>query len=99
MPMLRTVMALLTRALLLRCPRCGHGKLFRGVFAMNERCSYCGWVFEREEGYWTGAMAVNLTFSELLVAAFVIPLAASQTPLVPLLAIGLPIAALLPFLF
>lgn len=99
MPYLRTIGALLWRGLRLRCPRCGHGKLYRGVFAMHERCDYCGWVFEREEGYWTGAMAVNLVFSELLVAVFVVPLAAMQTPLVPLFAIGLPIAALLPCLF
>jgi uncharacterized protein (DUF983 family) len=98
-PMLRTITALFVRGMRLRCPRCGKGKLFRRRFTMYERCTHCGWVFEREEGYWTGAMAVNLVFSELIVAAFVIPLAAAQVPLVPLFAIGLPITALLPFLF
>lgn len=65
---------------------------------MYDRCSYCAWHFEREEGYWTGAMAVNIVISELIIAAVVIPLAAMQTPLVPLIAIGLPFTILLPLL-
>ena len=40
----------------MRCPRCLRGKLFRGVFDMWERCPQCGFVFEREPGYFTGAM-------------------------------------------
>lgn len=98
-PMLRTVTTLFTRALVLRCPRCGKGKLFERRLTMYERCSHCRWVFEREEGYWTGAMAVNLVFSELLVAGAVIPLAAMQVPYLPLFGIGLPVAALLPIIF
>jgi uncharacterized protein (DUF983 family) len=93
------VLLLLWRGLRLRCPRCGKGKLFRGVFAMPERCSICGWVYEREEGYWTGAMAINLVVSELIVAAFVVPLAAMQTPLLTLFVFGLPWTVLLPLLF
>lgn len=97
--MLWLIGTLLKRALVLRCLRCGRGKQFKGWFAMNERCSYCSWHFEREEGYWTGAMAVNLVFSEVLIAAVVIPLAALQTPYLPLFAIGLPCTAALPMLF
>ncbi|HEY7281314.1 MAG TPA: DUF983 domain-containing protein [Actinomycetota bacterium] len=40
----------------MRCPRCLRGKLFRGMLDMWERCPQCGFVFEREEGYFTGAM-------------------------------------------
>src|SRR5262244_2199554 len=99
-PMLRTIYTLLWRGLLLRCPRCGQGKLFERGFKMYERCSVCGWVFEREEGYWTGAMALNLVASELIVVMIVvIPLVALRVPLLPLFAIGLPLTALLPFLF
>jgi uncharacterized protein (DUF983 family) len=93
------IMTLLKRTILLRCPRCGRGKQFKSWFTMYERCSYCSWHFEREEGYWTGAMAVNLVVAELLIAAAVIPLAAMQTPYLPLFAIGLPCTVLLPLLF
>jgi uncharacterized protein (DUF983 family) len=32
----------LAAALLSRCPRCGHGALFRGLLAVRERCAACG---------------------------------------------------------
>lgn len=87
------------RGLLLRCPNCGKGKLFKRGYTMYDRCAVCGWTFYREEGYWTGAMAVNLVVTELVVAAGVIPLAAMQVPWLPLFAIGIPVTILLPFLF
>ncbi len=92
----------LVRGLLLRCPNCGRGRLFRRGFTMYTKCTVCGWRFEREEGYWTGAIAVNLIVTELLIALAVVPLAiafaaAHQPP--TLLLIGLPLPILLPFLF
>jgi uncharacterized protein (DUF983 family) len=90
---------LLWRALLLRCPRCGKGKLFQHGYTMHETCSVCGWRFEREEGYWTGAMAVNLVVTELLIAVVIFPLAVSGVPAAPLLIIGVPVTIALPFLF
>ncbi|MEO7003332.1 MAG: DUF983 domain-containing protein [Ktedonobacterales bacterium] len=92
---------LLWRGVCLRCPRCGKGKLFRHWYTltMEHRCSNCGWVFEREEGYWTGAMAINLIVTELLIAAGAIPLAIMQAPILPLLLIGIPATILFPILF
>src|SRR5215469_13744403 len=72
----REAALLFWRAVLLRCPRCGKGPLFRRGYAMYERCPVCGWLYEREEGYWTGAMAVNLVVAELIVTAVVVPLSA-----------------------
>ncbi len=42
--------------LLLRCPNCLRGKVFSGSITMRERCPECGHKFEREAGYFTGAM-------------------------------------------
>jgi uncharacterized protein (DUF983 family) len=42
-----------------RCPRCGAGKLFHHWFSMVQDCPRCGMKFEREPGYWTGAIAIN----------------------------------------
>ncbi|HLQ28923.1 MAG TPA: DUF983 domain-containing protein [Ktedonobacteraceae bacterium] len=93
----------LIRALFLRCPHCGKGKLFRRGFTMYERCPVCGWSFEREEGYWTGAVAVNLVITELLVTLLVVPLAVwlaiTQQPITLLVITGLPLAFILPFIF
>lgn len=43
-------------ALRMRCPRCCRGGVWAGPFRMRERCAVCGLAFEREPGYFTGAM-------------------------------------------
>ena len=47
-----------------RCPRCREGAIFRcplwrGWLAMHERCPVCHLKFEREPGYFLGAMYVS----------------------------------------
>jgi uncharacterized protein (DUF983 family) len=65
----------LGRALRLRCPVCGRGALFRGFFQPRERCPACGFRLEREEGYYLGAMLLNVLVAELLfVVGFAIAL-------------------------
>jgi uncharacterized protein (DUF983 family) len=70
---------------------------------MYDRCSVCGWRYEREEGYWTGAIAINLVVTELLIALVAVPLAIvlamNNQPITLLVAIGLPLPFVLPFLF
>jgi uncharacterized protein (DUF983 family) len=39
-----------------RCPWCRRGRIFRGVLAMNRSCPSCGTLFEKEPGYFVGAM-------------------------------------------
>ena len=94
----------LKRSFLLRCPRCGKGHLFKGVFTMHQRCPVCNYKFEREEGYYTGAMAINLIFSELLVTAYILPVSGwaglnPHVPFLPILLLSSPLPILLPLLF
>lgn len=56
----------LGRALFLRCPRCGKGRIYAGWFAMNPQCDSCGLEFEREQGYYVGAMYVNYGLTVLI---------------------------------
>ncbi len=42
-----------------RCPVCCQGAMFRGRFAMNPTCPVCGHRFEREPGFFQGAMYVS----------------------------------------
>ncbi len=92
-------MTFLKRGLLLRCPVCGKGHAFRSPFKMYERCPICNFRFEREEGYFSSSMAINLVISELIITAVVVPLAATPSiPLVPLLIIGAPMTVILPVL-
>jgi uncharacterized protein (DUF983 family) len=50
----------LTRGLTKRCPVCGARGIFEGYFTIAERCHACGLEFEREDGYWLGAMVVAM---------------------------------------
>lgn len=88
------------RGLRLRCPVCGEGKLYRGVFKVYDECPVCHFHYEREPGYYTGAVAANLVLAELLIAAITIPLAVDQNiPFVPLIVWGCTMAIIFPLLF
>ncbi len=50
-----------------RCPRCLRRKVFRGLFAMHDRCPECHLKFEREQGYFVGAMYISYILALLLV--------------------------------
>jgi len=62
----RRVNRLLRRALRLKCPECGLGPLYKSLFKMNARCEYCGLVYEREQGYFVGAIYLNVIATESL---------------------------------
>ena len=90
------------RALLLRCPECGSGGIFRNWLSQVPVCPGCGRRFEREEGYFLGAMAVNLIVAELIpTAAAVLTLVLTwPNPPWTVLQFALPIAmAVVPLLF
>ncbi len=96
----RYALLLLRRGLRQRCPVCGRGKIFKGWIKTYERCPVCNYAYEREPGYYTGAIAVNLAVSELLIAAIAVPLAASQSvSLTVLILLGCTLPFLLPLLF
>jgi uncharacterized protein (DUF983 family) len=91
---------LFARGLRQRCPVCGKGKIFQGFFKTYERCPVCHFVYEREPGYYTGAMAINLIVTELLIVAVAVPVAASQVVSIPvMIALGLTLPILLPLIF
>jgi uncharacterized protein (DUF983 family) len=52
--------------LLLRCPRCGAGPLFQGFFTMHPQCLNCALKFEREQGYFVGAIYLNYAATVLI---------------------------------
>ena len=72
-----------------RCPVCLEGKMFAGRFQMNERCPVCGHRFEREQGFFQGAMYVSwvLGVSYLAVLGIV-----AQLVLVPRIGIAWAVA-------
>lgn len=85
----------------LRCPRCLEGEVWRGFLAMNVACPVCGLVFEREPGYFTGAMVVSYALAVPVLGAMVIGLMTlGGLDAVPALLIGdAAYLALVPFIF
>jgi uncharacterized protein (DUF983 family) len=55
-----------------RCPSCGNGGIFESWTKLRPDCPTCGFVFEREEGYWTGAMGANIIVTELVFVALMV---------------------------
>lgn len=85
-----------------RCPRCGAGQLFRRWFGLVPDCPRCGLHFEREDGYWTGALVVNFAVTGgMFAVVFVALLAATipDVPTLPLLAVLVPIVVIVPIVY
>ena len=58
-----------------RCPRCRMGgifrySIFRGFPKMHERCPVCDLKFDREPGYFLGAMYVSYGMALVIVTIF-----------------------------
>lgn len=60
----RRFRVLLSRMLRRRCPYCGGGNIFSNYWSLKPICPTCEVRYEREEGYFLGAYAVNLVVSE-----------------------------------
>jgi uncharacterized protein (DUF983 family) len=68
-----TKSATLTAIFRQRCPRCRTGgifrySIFRGLPRMHERCPICNLQFQREEGYFLGAMYISFGLALMVIA-------------------------------
>ena len=77
--------AAVSRALLLRCPRCGATHVLDGWFKLRERCGVCALGLRRapENDEWFGGYFINLIMSQLLMLVVVIGYVISNWPAVP----------------
>jgi uncharacterized protein (DUF983 family) len=53
--------------LLLRCPVCGKASIVKVPFKIKDHCSSCGAAFQREQGFFVGAILVNVVTTELVI--------------------------------
>lgn len=93
---------MLWRGLRRKCPRCGGGKLFRHWFKMADNCPHCDLHYEREPGYWVGAVAINTTVVGFLFACVLVVFSAATIPDIPwvtLLMLEIPLMGLGPIAF
>ncbi len=84
------------------CPRCRAGKIYQRGLKMYEHCPVCGLKYEREQGYFLGAMGLSyilglsvLTLLLVILAYGIFPEWPAYKALAPALLIYLP---LLPFI-
>lgn len=63
----RTIGLTLWRCLKLRCPACGGASIVERPFNIKDRCTACGAIFKREEGFFVGAIIANVVTTELVI--------------------------------
>ncbi len=64
---LRNIKKILQCSIGLKCPRCCKGSLFKKQFSMFSHCPECELKYEREQGYFIGAMYINYGATVFLV--------------------------------
>ena len=97
-PSARRAFGALTRAVRLRCPHCGRGRVLHRWYGMHERCSVCHFRFERsDENYFQGAMFINFMIGGFTFAASLLGVLMLSWPNVPwnALTFGAPIVMLI----
>lgn len=90
------------RGLRKRCPRCGERDTFLSWFEMRKACPRCEWRFEKEQGGYLGAMAVNyLVAIGLWVAVLFagLVLTVPDVPVVPITIASVVVLVLVPIAF
>jgi len=91
---------MLRAALRLRCPRCDVGKLYSKPFRMYEHCPQCQLKFEREQGYFVGAIYINYAATvAIAVPGFFLLDAFTTMTIHQQLAVWVPFAVVFPLLF
>ena len=91
---------MLIRGLKLRCPDCGEASIYQSLTRVRHHCPNCGLVFQREQGYFIGAIYVNVIATEsLLFTALVASLFLAPSGDAVIYEVFLVLAVVLPLLF
>lgn len=73
-----------------QCPVCGKGKVFSGIYSLYKNCSNCHLKYEKEPGYFLGAIVAVYFFScALIIPSFIYFLWVLQWDPVPAVIAGL----------
>ena len=63
----RSIVETIRRALTLRCPACGNSSIIQKPFHIKHHCEHCHALFKREEGFFVGAILMNVVVTELII--------------------------------
>ena len=64
-----SLLAIMLRCARLRCPVCGRASIVQKPFRIRHHCPACAALFQREEGFFVGALSINVVTTELVVLA------------------------------
>jgi uncharacterized protein (DUF983 family) len=91
---------ILWRGLTMRCPNCGGRTLVHRWLRVPDECTRCGLRFEREEGFFLGAVVINYTVTGVvLLAPLLVAVFRGQIEVVPAMALGVVWCLVFPVLF
>lgn len=62
-----TINSLLSRCVRLRCPSCGQASIIERPFHIKHHCPSCSVLFQREAGFFVGAIMVNVVTTEIMI--------------------------------
>jgi uncharacterized protein (DUF983 family) len=89
----RNIMVTLLRCLRLKCPVCGDSLIIQSPFKIRHHCPECRTLYQREEGFFVGALTINVVTTELIILGLylgcILWLNSYQTILVILFVVGL----------
>jgi uncharacterized protein (DUF983 family) len=97
MPTVARTLRAMGRALRLRCPNCGVGRVLAGFDTVRDHCSGCGFRFTRsDDNYFSGAMFFGILIGETLAVLLIVTAIWITYPDVPWKAIqyGAPVVML-----
>lgn len=63
----RQIAGTLLRCLRLRCPVCGDSLIIQSPFKIRHHCPSCGALYQREDGFFVGALTINVVTTELII--------------------------------
>src|SRR5918912_1830999 len=64
-----SIISTLLRSLTLRCPVCGRSSIVQRPFKIKDHCPVCDALFMREEGFFVGAILINVVTTEMVILA------------------------------
>jgi uncharacterized protein (DUF983 family) len=63
----RQIVSTLLRCLRLRCPVCGDSLILQSPFKIRHHCPSCSALYQREDGFFVGALTINVVTTELII--------------------------------
>lgn len=93
-------MVIILRGLFGSCPHCGKGRIFNGLYAVNEYCAHCHLPMNDRPGDFTGAAYLNTGLTGFIVIMFgIAAVLLTDISILALSAIAIPMIIVLATLF